>query len=278
LYFRPNTLSEAVNLLAASGGKVLAGGTDVYPSLGDAPLTGTVVDISALRELRGISEDDKYFRIGGLTTWTDITLKLLPRCFDGLKAAAYEIGGVQIQNRGTVAGNLCNASPAADGVPPLLALDAEVELVSQTGTRQLPLTEFLVGNRKTLRQPGEILSQVLVPRSIENAASTFLKFGAREFLVISITMVAVVLQKDRPGLITDARVSVGSCSVVAQRLRLLEQALIGAPAGPRLSMLVTQQHLEDLAPITDVRGPDWFRQHAAWMLLGRAIDACVENL
>ena len=278
MYFRPNTLSEAVNLLAASRGKVLAGGTDVFPSLGDAPLSGTVVDISALRELRGISEDDQYFRIGGLTTWTDITLKRLPRCFDGLKAAAYEIGGVQIQNRGTVAGNLCNASPAADGVPPLLALDAEVELVSQTGTRQLPLADFIVGNRKTLRQPGEILSQVLVPRSIENAASTFLKLGSRSFLVISITMVAVVLQKDRPGLITDARVSVGSCSVVAKRLRLLEQALVGVPAGPRLSRLVTQEHLEDLAPITDVRGPDWFRQHAAWMLVGRAIDACVENL
>jgi CO/xanthine dehydrogenase FAD-binding subunit len=278
LYFRPNTLSEAVNLLAASGGKVLAGGTDVFPSLGDAPLTGTVVDISALRELRGISKDDQYFRIGGLTTWTDITLKRLPRCFDGLKAAAYEIGGVQIQNRGTVAGNLCNASPAADGVPPLLALDATVELVSQTGTRQLPLADFIVGNRKTLRHPGEILSQVLVPRSIENAASTFLKLGSRSYLVISIAMVAVVLQKDRSGHITDARVCVGSCSGVAKRLPILEHALIGTPAGPHLSMLVTHEHLEDLAPITDVRSTEWFRQHAARMLVGRAIDACVGNL
>lgn len=278
MYFRPNTLSEAVNLLAASGGKILAGGTDVFPALGDAPLTGTVVDISALRELRGISEDDQYFRIGGLTTWTDITLKRLPRCFDALKAAAYEIGGVQIQNRGTVAGNLCNASPAADGVPPLLALDAEVELVSQTGTRQLPLAEFLVGNRKTLRQPGEILSQVLVPRSIENAASTFLKLGARDYLVISIAMVAVVLQKDRPGLITDARVSVGSCSAVAKRLPVLEHALIGAPAEPGLGGLVAAEYMEDLSPITDVRAPDDYRRYAAQTLVHRAIDACVENL
>jgi len=278
LYFRPNTLSEAVNLLAASGGKVLAGGTDVFPSLGDAPLTGTVVDISALRELRGISGDEHYFHIGGLTTWTDVAQTPLPRCFDALKAAAYEIGGVQIQNRGTVAGNLCNASPAADGVPPLLALDAEVQLVSQTGARQLSLADFIVGNRKTLRQPGEILSQVLVPRSIENAASTFLKLGARDYLVISIAMVAVVLQKDRPGLITGARVSVGSCSAVAKRLPELERVLIGASAGPGLGMLVKEEHVEDLSPISDVRAPDDYRRYAAQMLVHRAINACVENL
>ena len=278
LYIRPNTLSEAVNLLAASGGKILAGGTDVFPSLGDAPLTGTVVDISALRELRGISKDNQYFRIGGLATWTDVIQTPLPPCFDALKSAAREIGGVQIQNRGTVAGNLCNASPAADSVPPLLALDAEVELVSQAGTRQLPLADFIVGNRKTLRQPGEILSQVLVPRSIENAASTFLKLGTRDYLVISIAMVAVVLQKDRPGLITDARVSVGSCSAVAKRLPELERVLIGASAGPGLGMLVSDEHVEDLSPITDVRAPDDYRRYAAQMLVHRAINTCVENL
>jgi len=278
LYFRPNTLTEAVQVRANTSGQILAGGTDVFPSLGDAPLTGTVVDISALRELRGISEDDQYFSIGGLTTWTDITLKRLPRCFDALKAAAYEIGGVQIQNRGTVAGNLCNASPAADGVPPLLALDAVVELVSQTGTRQLPLADFIVGNRKTLRQPGEILSQVLVPRSIENAASTFLKLGARDYLVISIAMVAVVLQKDRPGRITDARVCVGSCSAVAKRLPIMEQLLVGAPAEPGLGRRVTVEHVENLSPIADVRAPDDYRRYAAQMLVHRAINACVGNL
>jgi CO/xanthine dehydrogenase FAD-binding subunit len=278
LYFRPNTLSEAVNLLAASGGKILAGGTDVFPSLGDAPLTGRIVDISAVRELRGISTDETYFRIGGLTTWTDLIRKPLPRCFDGLKAAALEIGGVQIQNRGTVAGNLCNASPAADGVPPLLALDAEVELVSQSGIRQLPLGKFLVGNRKTLRQPGEVLSQILIPRSIEHAASTFLKLGAREYLVISIAMVAVVLQKDRRGLIADARVSVGSCSIVAERLPALEHILIGASAKPALGLSVKREHLEDLSPISDVRAPDDYRRHAALVLVQRAIEACVEKL
>jgi CO/xanthine dehydrogenase FAD-binding subunit len=274
VYFRPNTLTDAVQVLANFDGQILAGGTDLFPAQGDRSVNGTIVDISALHELRGISSDEHYFRIGGLTTWTDVALTPLPRCFDALKAAAYQIGGVQIQNRGTVAGNLCNASPAADSVPPLLALDAEVELISQTGTRRLALADFIVGNRKTLRQPGEIVSQVLVPRSIENASSAFLKLGARRYLVISIAMVAVVLQKDRGGRVADARVSVGSCSAVARRLRTLERLLVGAVATPGLGRLVNAEHLEDLTPISDVRAPDDYRRYAALVLVRRALDAC----
>src|SRR5205814_7080523 len=138
---------------------------------GDALPQGDVVDITALRELRGIVIEDEYIRIGGLTTWTEIVRIPLPRCFDALKAAAREVGSVQIQNRGTVAGNLCNASPAADGVPPLLALDAEVELASAAQRRRIPLSQFVAGNRKTARRADEILAAVLVPRRMEDAAS-----------------------------------------------------------------------------------------------------------
>ena len=143
-------------MLASSGGQILAGGTDFFPSLGDRPVTGTVVDISGLGELKGVVKQPKHIRIGGLTTWTEVVKTPLPRGFDGLKAAAREIGGIQIQNRATVAGNLCNASPAADSVPPLLTLDADVELVSQAGVRRVALADFIVGNRKTLRAPGRI--------------------------------------------------------------------------------------------------------------------------
>jgi CO/xanthine dehydrogenase FAD-binding subunit len=274
LYFRPNTLAEAVHTLASSGGQILAGGTDLFPSLGDRPVTGSVVDISGLRELKGVIREPNYIRIGGLTTWTDISKTPLPRCFDGLKAAAHEIGGIQIQNRGTVAGNLCNASPAADSVPPLLALDAEVELVSQAGARRMPLADFIIGNRKTLRQPGEILSQIFVPRAVEDAASTFVKLGARRYLVISIVMVAVVIQKDAADCVRDARVSVGSCSVVARRLKDLERALIGAPSAVGLGSLATADHLRELSPIGDVRATAAYRRDAALRLVQRALDAC----
>lgn len=192
-YARPQTLDQAVHLLAETGGSVLAGGTDFYPSLGDRPATGSVVDISRIREMKGVTARADEIRIGGLTTWSELLASSLPRCYDALKSAAREIGGAQIQNRGTLAGNLCNASPAADSVPPLLALDAEVELLSRSGMRRMALAEFIVGNRKTQRRGDEILTAVIVPREMDDAASVFLKLGARRYLVISIVMVAAVV-------------------------------------------------------------------------------------
>jgi CO/xanthine dehydrogenase FAD-binding subunit len=261
-------------VLASSGGQILAGGTDFFPSLGERSVRGTIVDISALRELKGVIREPNYIRIGGLTTWSEIAKAPLPRCFDGLKAAAREIGGIQIQNRGTVAGNLCNASPAADSVPPLLTLDAEVELVSPIGTRRIRLSDFIVGNRRTLRQPEEILSQILVPRVVEDAASTFIKLGARRYLVISIVMVAVVIQKDAANRVREARISVGSCSAVARRLHELERALMGAAAEVGLGSLATEEHLRNLSPIGDVRATAAYRREAALRLVQRALDAC----
>ena len=278
MYLRPATLNEAVQTLAGSGGSILSGGTDFFPALGERAVTGTVVDISGLRELQGIAVEPDFVRIGGLTTWTQLIAAPLPRCFDALKAAAREIGSVQIQNRGTVAGNLCNASPAADSVPPLLALDAEVELASSTGTRRVPLAEFITGNRKTVRQPGEILSHVLVPRAIENAASVFLKLGARRYLVISIAMVAVVLAKDAAGMVSDARVSAGSCSVVAKRLKALERRLIGVRAAAGIGSLAMSNHLDALSPIDDVRATAAYRRDAVLSLVRRALDECAGRL
>jgi CO/xanthine dehydrogenase FAD-binding subunit len=276
LYLKPKTLDEAVSLLAAGGSQILAGGTDFYPALGDKlPL-----DVSALREIRGISIGADHIRIGGLTTWTEVIRTPLPHCFDALKAAAREVGSVQIQNRGTVAGNLCNASPAADGVPPLLALDAVVELVSAAGRRQMPLAEFIVGNRKTSLRPDEILSGILIPRTVENAASAFLKLGARRYLVISISMVAALIQsddtrRDDVGRVAEARVAVGSCSARARRLGDLEKELVGLPCAPGIGDAVTKAHLSPLSPIDDVRATAEYRHDASLVLVRRALEACV---
>ncbi len=272
MYLKPKSLNEAVSLLA-SGGQILAGGTDFYPSLGDRLPRGDVVDISALSEIRGISFDTQYIRIGGLTTWTEVLRAPLPRCLDALKGAAREIGSVQIQNRGTVAGNLCNASPAADGVPPLLALDAEVELFSLNGVRRMPLAQFITGNRKTMRRPGEILAAVVIPRSIEGAASAFLKLGARTYLVISISMVAVVLQRDGASRVSEARIAVGSCSATARRLTELEKELVGVPAA-EAGAVVQPHHLAGLSPIDDVRATADYRRDASLTLVRRALESC----
>ena len=273
-YFRPETLEDAVRILAVEDARVLSGGTDFFPSLGERPPVFNVVDISAIGSMRGILTTSDEHRIGGLTTWTEILTSSLPSSFDALKSAAREIGGIQIQNRGTIAGNLCNASPAADSVPPLLALDAEVELTSSSGIRRVPLSKFITGNRKTLRRPDEILTTVMVPRTMDDAASAFLKLGARRYLVISMVMVAVVLKTDDNDRISDARVAVGSCSVTARRLRELERELIGVSAQGGLGALVRREHLSPLAPIDDVRATANYRLDAALTMVSRSLEEC----
>ena len=278
LYLKPKSLHEAVTVLAASGGQILAGGTDFYPGLGERLPQGDVVDISALGEIRGITIAKDWIRIGGLTTWTGVIRTSLPRSFDALKAAAREVGSIQIQNRGTVAGNLCNASPAADGVPPLLALDAEVELASSLETRRMPLSQFLTGNRKTMRRPDEILAAIQIPRKMDEAVSTFLKLGARRYLVISISMVAAVVLPDADGRVAEARIAVGSCSATAQRLTRLEADLKGQPFKAGLGRAVKPDHLSILSPIDDIRATANYRRDASVTLIRRALENCVRSV
>jgi len=148
-YFRPHNLDDALSWLADNEARIAAGCTDLFAQTQSQYLGGNtgrkLLDITAIDEITGISKSDDYIHIGTATSWSDIITAELPLSFDGLKAAAREVGSVQIQNTGTIGGNLCNASPAADGVPALLTLDALVELASPGGRRVLPLGDFLLG-------------------------------------------------------------------------------------------------------------------------------------
>jgi CO/xanthine dehydrogenase FAD-binding subunit len=238
-------------------------------------LTGAVLDLSAVDGLAGISFQPDLIRIGGRTSWTAIARADLPPAFRALQQAAREVGSIQIQNAGTIAGNLCNASPAADGVPPLLALDARVELTSAAGRRELPLGDFITGYRQTARRSDELVSAVLVPRTIDAGRSAFIKLGARKYLVISIAMVAVILETDAQGCIHQARIAVGACSEVARRLHALETTLRGEKARPGLVDLIAEQHLARLSPIADVRASAEYRLDAVKTLIGRTLDAAL---
>jgi CO/xanthine dehydrogenase FAD-binding subunit len=271
-YLVPADVDAAVRMLGEER-LVLAGGTDLYPQHVGRPLA-PVIDIGGLSELRGIHETADAYRIGALTRWADIAGAALPSRFDGLRAAAIQVGSVQVQNAGTVGGNLCNASPAADGIPPLMSLDASVELTSIAGTRVLPLGAFLTGYRQTALQPGELLTAVLIPRGEADAArSAFLKLGLRRYLVISVVMVAVVVTLDEGGRITEARVAVGACSPVAQRLRSLESRLVGRSPDD-LDVATIDEHLAALSPIDDVRATADYRRRAAAELVRRALKRC----
>lgn len=277
-YLAPTDLNEALEMAAAGARTIVAGGTDFYPARVGVPLTEAVVDISGIGELRGIERQDRAYRIGALTSWSDIANADLPRCFDALRSSARQVGGVQVQNAATIGGNLCNASPAADGVPPLLALDASVELSSNEGTRVLPLDLFITGYRQTALRQGELLAAVLVPRDVENAASDFRKLGSRRYLVISIVMVAALIATDPANRVTAARVAIGSCSPVARRMRSLEADLIGRSIDDDLGGDVNADHLAELSPIDDVRASADYRRQAALVLVRRALRACGGSL
>jgi len=282
LYARPENLDEALALLRdaqtnAQPWRIVAGGTDVYPSLGEAAARASFIDISALPGLRAITSDSAGWRIGALTTWTDIVGAPLPPAFDGLKRSAREIGSVQIQNVATLAGNICNASPAADGIVALMALDAHIEIAGPSGHRTLPIDRFVLGVRKVDLHPGELVTAIIIPNPGTHSRSHFLKLGARRYLVISIAMVGVNVSFDEAGRVVAAAVAVGSCSPVARRLRDLEARLVGVRPG-EMAACVTLDDVRDLSPISDVRAAAAYRNAAVPVLVRRCLDACGETL
>lgn len=285
MHARPHSLEHALELLQQGSWSILAGGTDFYPSLGDQAPAGAVIDITSINALRQISVDDGTVRIGALATWSALVATDLPPAFDALKAAALEVGSLQIQNRATVAGNLCNASPAADGVPPLLCLDAEVELTSTSGVRRVALDQFIMGNRKTARKSDELVTAIIIPSQACSGYSAFQKLGARRFLVISISMVAANIDIGTAGQIERASVAVGSCSEVARRLPSLERGLCGKqttdvlanPPPADVVAMVNTAVQADLSPIDDIRATADYRRLAAAELVLRVITQVVAS-
>ncbi len=268
IYHRPRTLDQALHLLAADPTlKVLAGATDIYPVKTARAGWGQmqhpdVVDLGRIPGLTNIDEHADYWEFGAMTTWSALVTATLPPLFDGLKAAALEIGGIQIQNRGTIAGNICTASPAGDSIPCLLALDASVQLTSANGERVLPLSSFISGYRRTVLDASEIVTAIHVPK--QTGAGHFLKLGARRYLVISIAMVSGVFDQSRDGTIRSAKIAVGACSAVAQRLPVLERRLLGLRPD---RIEVVDHDLAHLAPIDDIRASGAYRLAAARQLV-----------
>lgn len=269
-------LDAALRRVADGGWTPLAGGTDFYPARVGRPVGESLLDLSGLRELHGIARTgdapDGAWRIGALATWSEIGQAPFEQKFVALQQAAREIGGLQIQNQATIGGNLCNASPAADGVPALLALEARVELASLRGVRTLGIDEFVLGNRRTARADDELLVAVLLPCRSGNARSAFLKLGHRRYLVISIAMVAVAVDFDAQQRLAHCAIAVGSCSAAACRLPVLESGMLETPREwlvQRFEELVTDEAFAPIAPIDDVRGTAAYRRQAAVELLRR---------
>lgn len=271
-YLSPDNMADAFAALERGDVSVIAGGTDWFPQAGEVLPKVSLLDVTGLPGFRGISRVPGGWRLGAATRWSDVVGADLPGSFDGLKAAAREVGSVQIQNAGTLAGNLCNASPAADGMPPLLCLAAEVELISRRGVRRLALDAFVTGVRRTALLTDELVSAVFVPDLAAGTVAGFRKLGARRYLVISIAMVAANLRIDG-GRIVDVRVAVGACSPVARRLPVLEARLEGLSVAADLAVDVAD--LAGLEPIADVRGSGEYRLEAVAEMVSRLLGDLV---
>ncbi|WP_420391285.1 FAD binding domain-containing protein [Acuticoccus sp.] len=271
----PLTLDEALVHLAERPVRIFAGGTDVLAAAGERPMIGPLLDVTRLEGLARVERTpDGGWRIGAAVTWSTLAREPLPAAFDALKCAARQLGSVQIQNTATLVGNLCNASPAADGVPALLVLDAAVEVARVGARRVIPLADLILSPRRTCLVSGEMVSAILVPPQPPSAASAFQKLGARRHLVISIASVAALVALDATGRIIAARVAVGACSPAPARLPTLEAALLGERV-EAIGGLVADEHLAALSPIDDVRAPAAYRRDAVRVLVARALAEAV---
>ncbi|HWE64470.1 MAG TPA: xanthine dehydrogenase family protein subunit M, partial [Chloroflexota bacterium] len=279
-YYQPTVLDEALDLLHEHAGhaRIVSGGTDLIVELqrGVRP-TATVIDISALDQLRYVREEAGQIRIGGLTTHNDVIAS--PLCRQRalpLAQACLEVGAPQIRTRATIAGNLVTASPANDTITPLVALDAELVLVSRTGERIVPLRDFYLGVRRTTLRADELVGEIRFAALLESQRGIFLKLGLRRAQAISVINVAVVL-----GLagdtVAEARIALGCLAPTIVRATRAEQHLIGKPLDPATWAEAGHLAREDVQPIDDLRGTAAYRLETLAALVTQALARIAEG-
>ena len=264
------TLGEALDLLAVDSGawKPFAGGTDLMVLLeaGKLPQTN-YINIWNLKELRGIEVTDDHVSLGALTTYTEVQdSKVLREEFPMLCQAASETGGLAIQNRGTLGGNIVNGSPAADSPPALLAYDAELELVSTQGARWVPYHGFHSGYKEMNIRPDELLARIRLPRTTRGRKQYYRKVGTRKAQAISKVCIAALAQinDDR---IDDARIAFGSVAPIPLRCTRTEGVLQGQKLDREIIEKAKAELAREIVPIDDIRSTKNYRLRVALNLV-----------
>lgn len=268
---RPRSLDDALAALA-EGGVPLAGGTNVLPDIrAKGKANGRLVSLGLIGELRSIDHSGGRVRIGGRTTMTDILRDpRMAAAAPSLVEAARVFAGVMVRNAATVGGNICYGSPAADTVPPLLSLDAEVVLAAAGGERTLALDDFLVDYRKTALGPGEILKSVSWTPPGPDTANLFTKLGRRKGDAISVVGVAVTITAG-DGKCTKARIALGSVAPRVLRAREAEESLVGKTPTDRLFEAAARAAVAAIRPIDDIRASAEYRRHTTGVLVRRLL-------
>jgi CO/xanthine dehydrogenase FAD-binding subunit len=273
----PRSLAEAYQALAkrhASPPTVIAGGTDLMVLMNAGLLRApSFLGIWNVPELREVSEVDGRLRIGATTTFTRIAASpLIQRWSPALIAAARTIGAIQIQNRATIGGNIVNGSPAGDSLPVLAAFEAELEIGSVRGTRQVPFSSFYTGYRKTVLQPDELLLAVHLPKLHEDEKWSFTKVGTRRAQAISKVVMAARL-RIVAGVIEEAAIGLGSVAPTVIRAKETERRLLGRRPDEVLINEGREMLMQEVTPITDLRSTSHYRRTVAGNLLARLLSS-----
>jgi CO/xanthine dehydrogenase FAD-binding subunit len=276
----PNSLAEALSLLTNEPDvwKPFAGGTDLMVLLESGNLRHrNYINIWQLDELRNIVVTDDYVTLGALTTYTDVQSQPVLRAeFPMLCQAASETGGLAIQNRGTLGGNIVNASPAADSPPALLAYDAEIELTSMNGSRWLPYHGFHTGYKQMLIGSNELLTQIRLPRSTANNYHYYRKVGTRKAQAISKVCLAGLGSK-RGETIDDIRIAFGSVAPIVIRCTQTEAALRGQTLNGETINFARESLMNEIKPIDDIRSTSSYRLRVANNLLVDFLEKLQSN-
>jgi CO/xanthine dehydrogenase FAD-binding subunit len=272
----PRTLGEALALLRDGPGvwRPFAGGTDLMVLLEAGKLEHRkFFSVAHLPELRGVETSDGHVTLGALTTYTDVRRDgVLSREFPMLAQAARETGGVAIQNRGTIGGNIANASPAADSPPALLAYDAEVELVSAEGARWVAYADFHTGYKQMLMRADELIARVRLRRPPEGARHFYRKVGTRRAQAISKVCFAGLAETEG-GVLTNVRMALGSVAPVPLRCRRTEELLTGRAIDEETTRAALEEMAKEIAPIDDMRSTARYRARVAQNLLAEFLSS-----
>jgi CO/xanthine dehydrogenase FAD-binding subunit len=281
-YYAPGTLQEALRLLAEHGGSafVLAGGTDLLVRIRSGMYKpGVLIDIGQLQELRGITLAGHRLQIGALETHATLAGSAIVReMTPALAAACHSVGAPPVRNRGTIGGNLANASPAADSVPPLLVLNARLRLVSLDGERDVALSEFFVGPGQTCLRCGELVQSISIRAPTGCSTTLFAKVGKRNAMACAVASVAVYLAlKDGVEQVTELRLALGSVAPIPMRAHEAERILQGHALTAERIKEAARYAASSTSPITDVRATAEYRRRLSAILVERAVTDALER-
>jgi CO/xanthine dehydrogenase FAD-binding subunit len=273
----PRNLDEALGILHddPTGLRIIAGGSDVIVQLRDGVIKPrTLLNILSVKELKFVRKQQGRIHIGALATYNDITTSPLTRDEAWpLVEASGQIGAIQLQNTATLGGNLGNASPAADSLPPLYALDAVVVTRSKAGTREIPIEQFYVSYRKTALKPDELIAEVHFKALGKEDRGSYKKLGLRMANAISIVDVAIVLRsRNRNETFDEARVALGAVAPTIRRARACEAALTRKPITRETLKNAATLATDDAVPIDDIRGSAQYRKDMVASLVYEALE------